>query len=220
MKRKLIKETKTHSELTSLLSTRKNFKSVNLEEGGSFNRDFLGIVYNIVDEFIKWDTNSGCTLQITAGNDKYHQNNSPNSLHTTGNAIDLVVSNNCYEGLFAILDKYKKDYPGFNYLDERTKKSDAWTGPHIHVSYRPNNPENFGTGGSGTGGNSNTSSSSSSKSFDELGFLNPALDVLKTTGQAVKKSFDKTVSTMTENNLELDKKIISEIKRINNLMKK
>ncbi len=207
---------------------RKNFKSLGYSEkeseltsSGQLKSDFLDILNEFVKKWYEVDKNKVCKLTFTSGNDNFHKNiTSYISRHTKGEAVDVTLPENCHSSFIELLNQYKTKHNGFSYIDEYNNPTSQSTGGHFHISYRPNNPEGSGTGGSGTGGNSNTSSSSSSKSFDELGFLNPALDVLKTTGQAVKKSFDKTVSSMTENNLELDKKIISEIKRINNLMKK
>jgi hypothetical protein len=170
------------------------------------------------------------TVTSAVSNHKKQTSSGTPSRHSTGNAVDISKYNG-YAWSSKQDAKDKKLFNSMEYFIGRLKdkgyvvndesgqnKAVLWFGfsdkkheDHIHISTPPS---------STTGGDSNTSSSSSSKSFDELSFLNPALDVLKTTGQAVKKSFDKKVSAMTENNLELDKKIISEIKRINNLMKK
>jgi hypothetical protein len=197
--------------------TSNGYTQEEMETGGLMNTEFLKILYQLVTDFKKWDTNSGCTLKFTSGNDEYHKNNSPSSLHTTGNAVDIVLNTSaCYDGLFFILNDYKKKYPGFNYLDERTKKSTAWTGAHVHISYRPNNPENFSSGGSSGG----STGGSTTSSFDELAFMNPVLDQLKGVGQEIGKQYDKTINKVfKEEMLNQNKKVINEIKRINKLMK-
>jgi len=74
-------------------------------------------------------------IKVTAGNDRYHSNNS-GSLHPKGMALDFTVKPTKYNSIIDdILKDFKVKNPGFKYINEYINKSKNWTGGHFHISY-------------------------------------------------------------------------------------
>lgn len=113
-------------------------KEGELSSGGGLQPYFVGILSYLLTE---WHTKNGnnCKLTFTAGNDTFHKNRK--SRHTNGEAVDVVVPQECRADFIQILERYKPIYPGFSYIDEYTHPSKGSTGGHFHLSYRQGQPE-------------------------------------------------------------------------------
>jgi hypothetical protein len=104
-----------------------------LNSGGEITNEMSNIATKFFEGLVNNVPNLG-TIRLTAGNDEYHQTKNNNSLHRVGKAIDFTITNHSKE-LLNYLEKFKKENPGFDYIDEYSKKSTNWTGEHIHISY-------------------------------------------------------------------------------------
>lgn len=77
------------------------------------------------------------TLELTAGNDIYHQNRA--SKHNTGRAIDFKIYPQNVKNLQRInklLSNLQKELGTFTYLDEYAKPSPNSTGGHFHIQLK------------------------------------------------------------------------------------
>jgi hypothetical protein len=82
------------------------------------------------------------TLEITAGNDLYHQNLSYTSTHTQGKAFDFVIRNKppminlntILDDIIRILNPLKSNGTIKLFIDEYRKPSGASSGGHFHVN--------------------------------------------------------------------------------------
>ena len=109
-----------------------------LTSGGNINPDFLNILSQVLDD---WKiSNPNCKLMFTSGNDNFHKNRK--SLHTSGQAVDVTLSNSCKSDFLNLLNSYRTKYNGFSYIDEYVHPSQGSTGGHIHISYSSGSPEN------------------------------------------------------------------------------
>ena len=111
-------------------------KGSELTSGGEVNEKLTNIVSDILKQF---NTNYPTeTVTVTGGNDKFHKGLKYTSSHTTGNAIDVVISpydSKSAAAFLNILNNTVKSTPGFTYIDEYTKPSKASTGGHYHLQY-------------------------------------------------------------------------------------
>lgn len=111
-------------------------KGSELTSGGNVNDTLTDIVSNILKQYKQ--TNPTVSVQVTAGNDKFHHTLNYKSKHTEGNAIDLTISpynkKNASDFL-KILDDMKSRDTKFSYIDEYTHPSGAATGGHFHLQY-------------------------------------------------------------------------------------
>jgi peptidoglycan hydrolase-like protein with peptidoglycan-binding domain len=120
-------------------------KGNELTSGGDVTDELSGIVSNILKDYKTAKPNVKVTL--TSGNDKFHKNLNYTSKHTTGQAVDLVISPYNAENSKAfleILNKYKSQNSKFNFIDEYKNPTGAATGGHFHLQ--------FGEGGVKGGG--------------------------------------------------------------------
>jgi hypothetical protein len=113
-------------------------KEGELSSGGGLKSDFVDILSYLLTEWHTKNSNN-CKLTFTAGNDVFHKNRK--SRHTNGEAVDVVVPQECRADFIQILERYKPIYPGFSYIDEYTHPSKGSTGGHFHLSYRQGQPE-------------------------------------------------------------------------------
>lgn len=219
---------------------RDNFKSLGYSEkgseltsGGDLQFDFLNIIDEFVKEWSQVDKNKVCKLTFTSGNDSFHKGiTAYTSRHTKGEAVDVVLPENCHSSFIQLLNLYKTKYNGFNYIDEYRNPTSHATGGHFHISYRAGQPE----GGKSdnktqtttqtttqktevTSGSTTPSPSVSSTGSKSLSFLSPVLSGLESVGKQWKSEFDKKIASMQKESVDKDKKIISEIDRIKNIMK-
>jgi hypothetical protein len=102
-----------------------------LTNNGMVDGSLLGIMIELFAEYGKQG------VEITGGNDAAHAGmTGAKNIHETGNAIDLVPPNKGVDyDLDTILEKYKKKYPGFNYINEFIHPSGYATGGHYHLQY-------------------------------------------------------------------------------------
>ena len=111
-------------------------KGSEMTSGGEVNEKLTDIVSGIFKQF---KTNyPSATVTVTGGNDKFHKGLKYTSPHTTGNAIDIVISpydSKSATAFLNILNTTVKSTPGFTYLDEYTKPSGGATGGHYHLQY-------------------------------------------------------------------------------------
>ena len=83
------------------------------------------------------ETQSFLVIEVTGGNDVFHQNLEGNSKHKFGNAIDFTISpstENNINKVESILKSFKRT-TSLLYLNEYTKLSGDASGPHFHFSY-------------------------------------------------------------------------------------
>lgn len=125
-------------------------KGSELTSGGDIKSDFLDIFNKLLDDWSKMNPNN-CKLTFTSGNDSYHHKLSYKSRHTKGEAIDVVLPNECHKSFIDLLNKYKQKYNGFAYIDEYRNPSSKATGPHFHISYESGSPEKVTTTNTSTG---------------------------------------------------------------------
>jgi hypothetical protein len=78
-------------------------------------------------------------VNVTGGNDKYHQGLSYSSRHTKGNAVDITVSPSdpkTLDKVVTILQRYAAgNSPNFRFIDEYRNLTKAGTGNHFHLSW-------------------------------------------------------------------------------------
>ena len=76
-------------------------------------------------------------LHFTGGNDIYHQENHPNSLHTTGNGVDFILKGSStddkLDNMLTYLTKLQETrYPNLVIKDEYRWPSEPGLFPHLH----------------------------------------------------------------------------------------
>jgi len=176
--KKLIREYSIADLKNDILKSGASINGDQMDNNGSLSPDFI----NILGDIFKSGIIKGCEVTITGGNDKYHKDNSPNSLHTKGNAIDMTISNACRPKLKNYINtELKTKYPQISYLDEYEHPSPKSTGPHLHIQYG-GTPLKSGDESTGvySGYSGNSGDSTLTKSSDEndkyknilLGYLN------------------------------------------------
>src|SRR5690606_17112953 len=109
-------------------------KGNELDNGGPITSTISQAVTLILKKYkvLKPDVN----INVTGGNDNFHQKNSPNSKHLSGNAVDLVIVPFSTENLDALIqatEEAKKTFPELTYIDEYRKPSSKATAPHFHI---------------------------------------------------------------------------------------
>jgi len=220
---------------------RDNFKSLGYSEkgseltsGGDLQLDFLNIIDEFVKEWSQVDKNKVCKLTFTSGNDSFHKNiTAYTSRHTKGEAVDVVLPENCHSSFIQLLNMYKTKYNGFNYIDEYRNPTSHATGGHFHISYRAGHPE----GGKSNEKNQSTTQDTTQKTEVTSGSTTPSTDKVPTSDENVKKAYgfmtpflssleplkqqmqDKINKLVQKESVTNDKKIITEIERIKNIMK-
>lgn len=117
-------------------------KGKEISSGGEITEDISKIAQVILEEFKKVSPDTKVT--ITGGNDAFHHNLSYVSRHAKGEALDITInpdSNEDHDKFLEILNRVAAGNPGFSYVDEYRNPSNASTGGHFHISYKPNAPE-------------------------------------------------------------------------------
>lgn len=112
-----------------------NLKSSETTAGGEANPKLLEIARNIHDLY-------GGNLTITALNDLYHKENSPNSKHNLGLAMDFVLHSPPRNAEEAIaIKKQLTELSGVSLVRDEyfTEKGPKTTGPHFHVEVAARN---------------------------------------------------------------------------------
>lgn len=107
-------------------------KNKELTSGGGLQPRFVNVLINFITDWYNMN-GQNCKLRFTAGNDRSHSS----GFHKAGSAADITLDKGCHSAFISLLERYKKSYPGFGYIDEYTYKSKGWTGPHFHISYNP-----------------------------------------------------------------------------------
>jgi peptidoglycan hydrolase-like protein with peptidoglycan-binding domain len=113
--------------------------------GGEVSADIARIIPNIVSQIEEL----GINVNLTSGNDPFHHGLNYVSRHTTGDAIDFVISPNNNEAQIAVekvIRNFMATLDGLSYINEYSKPTAAATGGHFHISYRPGQPETKGIG--------------------------------------------------------------------------
>jgi hypothetical protein len=207
---------------------RDNFKSLGYSEkgseltsGGDLQLDFLNIIDEFVKEWSQVDKNKVCKLTFTSGNDSFHKGiTAYTSRHTKGEAVDVVLPENCHSSFIQLLNQYKNP-------------TSHATGGHFHISYRAGHPE----GGKSNEKNQSTTQTTTQKTEVTSGSTTPSTDKVPTSDENVKKAYgfmtpflssleplkqqmqDKINKLVQKESVTNDKKIITEIERIKNIMK-
>ncbi len=114
-------------------------KGNEITSGGDISNKISSIVSEILKEFktLKPDV----MVVVTSGNDAYHKKLSYNSIHKTGNAVDVVLKpyNSDNSNTFlSLLKKYSQKDSNFKFIDEYNNPSKASTGGHFHLQYGGN----------------------------------------------------------------------------------
>lgn len=209
-------------------------KGSELTSGGDIQPDFLNIMDSFVKEWTQIDQNKVCKLTFTSGNDAFHKGITKyTSRHTKGEAVDVVLPQNCHLSFKQLLNQYKSRYNGFNYIDEYTNPTSMATGGHFHISYREGDPEGSSkntqsttqttttTASTVATTGSTTPSNSAVPSSDEdvkraYGFMTPFLSAL----EPLKQQMQDKINKLTQNeSVGTNKKVITEIERIKDIMK-
>jgi len=143
-------------------------KGSELTSGGEVNEKLTDIVSGIFKQF---KTNyPSATVTVTGGNDKFHKGLNYTSPHTTGNAIDVVISpydSKSATAFLNILNTTVKSTPGFTYLDEYTKPSGGATGGHYHLQYGKDTKQPTTSSSASTGTETSTTGTETSTTGTE-----------------------------------------------------
>ena len=123
-----------------------NFPGPQLSNGGDITKEMAFATIIIFQDINTTYPIKKYPIQITGGNDLYHQNNpgSTKSNHRIGKAIDFTIKTNkvVQRNIFRyFILKYVKGDPLFNTIDEYKIETEYSTGGHFHIEY----------GGSGRG---------------------------------------------------------------------
>ena len=129
---------KTSAELRNTIKSYGHSEKGNeLTSGGELNSNFVQILIYLIQS---WAKISNCPLKFTAGNDNFHKKRK-NSLHKSGNAIDVTLAENCRSKFSELLKKFGGYYNGFSHIDEYKTPSKGSTKGHFHISYSKGSPE-------------------------------------------------------------------------------
>lgn len=82
-------------------------------------------------------------IEVTSGNDIFHELKGGNSRHKTGNALDFIFTpknENTTNKLYEVFCEARKKINGFTFLDEY-RQNLGGSGKHMHISFKPNNEE-------------------------------------------------------------------------------
>jgi hypothetical protein len=175
------------STLSSLGYKEKNY---DLTTGGDVNDKLTDIVATILKQY-KADYPTAM-VTVTSGNDRYHQNLGYKSQHTMGNAIDVVISpydSQSAAAFLKILNSTVTNTPGFKYLDEYTRPSNASTGGHYHLQY--------GSDATTTSGSTSTTNTDDSESGAGTFARKIGGQILKSIG--IEESFKGNPKKLQEN---------------------
>ena len=122
-----------------------DFKGNELSNGGPVSDQWTPIL-NDLDDMLD---DVGIEYEITAGNDKFHQNRAKNSRHKIGCAVDFAlringvpINKNTFNinyasKVYEIMDELSNTYSSthdFSWLDEYNRGVEYSTGGHIHMS--------------------------------------------------------------------------------------
>jgi hypothetical protein len=198
---KKINEISTSEFRSKIKSLGHSEKGSELTSGGDIKSDFLDIFNKLLEDWGKMNPN-GCKLTFTSGNDSYHHKLSYISKHTKGEAIDVVLPNECHKSFIDLLNTYKQKYNGFSYIDEYKTPSGSATGGHFHISYKSGSPENVTT----------TTNDSTELPTPEIS-TTPETSL---TGKDIYKAFSVQKESKDR---KLNDKLINEINKIKNLLK-
>ena len=104
--------------------------------GGPLEGSLVKLSQDIFNDIKKNTTN--IVINVTAGNDKFHQGLGENSKHKVGKALDFTIYPNTEENksiVNNILKEYKNKDKNIFALDEYTNPSAKSTGGHFHIQY-------------------------------------------------------------------------------------
>lgn len=107
-----------------------------LNTGGPLEGSLVKLSQDIFNDIKKNAKN--IVINVTAGNDKFHQGLSENSKHKLGKALDFTIYPNTEENksiVNNILKEYKNKDKNIFALDEYTNPSANSTGGHFHIQY-------------------------------------------------------------------------------------
>ena len=122
-----------------------DIKGNELSNGGPVSDQWTPIL-NDLDDMLD---DAGIEYEITAGNDKFHQNKTKNSRHKIGCAVDFAlringvpINKNTFNinyasKVYEIMDELSNTYSSshdFSWLDEYNRGTRHSTGGHIHMS--------------------------------------------------------------------------------------
>jgi hypothetical protein len=109
-------------------------KGSELTSGGDIKDRITELVSEILTQYKK--TNPEVKVEITSGNDTFHQGLKYKSQHSIGHAIDVTLkpyNTENAEGFIKILKDIKSKNNDFSYRDEYTNPSKSSTGGHFHL---------------------------------------------------------------------------------------
>ena len=101
--------------------------------GGDIQAEGAGVSDNLISLARNIQTNLGDFAYFSGFNDKWHNENSPGSLHTQGRALDFVLSRAPTKEEGARLVATLKSMGASSARDEYNDKSGKATGDHIHA---------------------------------------------------------------------------------------
>ena len=143
-----------HTENNHVGKRGKEYKSGELSSGGDITselKDFGIFFLKVLADPTTYGYSHNLTkvkFRFTAGNDIYHQQNTPNSKHVIGNGLDFVITsgntgNKTLDGVLDLLREIKsKSYSRlyikdeYRYPNEGGQRNEYTTGPHIHIDLR------------------------------------------------------------------------------------
>jgi hypothetical protein len=115
-------------------------KGNELKNGGEITQGVASSAFAVLS-LIK-NTYPDINLNVTAGNDEFHQKNAGFSNHKVGKAVDFTISPLSQDNLNkveAILQQYQTTIggtpPTFRYINEYSNPSSKATGGHFHISW-------------------------------------------------------------------------------------
>jgi len=111
-------------------------KKNQLNSGGEIEQGIAAIAGSVL-ETIK-QRYPDIKLEITGGNDVFHQNLQQFSNHQVGKAIDFTISpatNDNIKKVVSVLEEFNKMQPKFRYLNEYDTPTKHATGKHFHISF-------------------------------------------------------------------------------------
>jgi hypothetical protein len=127
--------------LTLNIKTRYKYKLSELESNKDIDANFADLMFELLSN-IRRD-NPNIYIEVTGGNDVYHQDNKPNSLHVVGKGLDFAVTPE-YIGNINVrvriestienfIDDKRRQGIKLSYANEYKKLSEGGTGGHFHI---------------------------------------------------------------------------------------
>lgn len=115
-------------------------KGNELKSGGEITQGIFAVGFEVLSQ-IK-STYPNIALEVTSGNDEFHQKNAGSSNHKLGKALDFTIQPSTQDNINKI-DTLLKQYqvskggtpPTFRFINEYTNPTSKATGGHFHISW-------------------------------------------------------------------------------------